>query len=172
MSGAPQKIATPVMLDAKVCQKIDHWLTKFPEDQKRSAVIPALMIVQKSNGGWLSESHIEAVAAYLGLPRIAVYEVATFYTLFDLKPVGKHKLFLCTNVSCMLCGSSKIAEHLKQRLNVDFGETTHDGLFTLKEVECLGACGGAPAMQVDETYHENLTPEKIDIILKQLGRKS
>lgn len=172
MSAAPQKMASPVMLDAKVRQQIDHWLTKFPEDQKRSAVIPSLMIVQKSNGGWLSQAHIDAVAAYLGLPRIAVFEVATFYTLFDLRPVGKYKLFVCTNVSCMLCGSTKIANHIKQTLNIDFGETTSDGLFTLKEVECLGACGGAPVMQVDETFHENLTPEKIDSLLSKLGRKS
>lgn len=172
MSAAPQKIASPVMLDSKVRQQIDHWVSKFPQEQKRSAVIPALMIVQKSNGGWLSDAHIDAVAAYLDLSRIAVYEVATFYTLFDLRPVGKYKLFVCTNVSCMLCGSNKIAGHIKQKLNIGFGETTPDGLFTLKEVECLGACGGAPVMQVNETFHENLTPEKIDSILKQLGRKS
>lgn len=151
---------------------IDQWLTKYPPNQRQSAVLYALKIVQEDNNGWLTEPLMDAVAAYLGMPKIAVYEVASFYSMFELKPVGKHKISVCTNISCMLCESDKIVEHLKRRLGIDFGETTPDGLFTLKEVECLAACGGAPAMQIDTEYHEKVSPDKIDIILDALkGQK-
>ncbi|MBI4357271.1 MAG: NADH-quinone oxidoreductase subunit NuoE [Gammaproteobacteria bacterium] len=150
-------------------EEIDRWLLKYPPHQKQSAVLPALKIVQEKNGGWLATEHLDAVADYLSLPKIAVYEVASFYSLFDLKPVGKHKIYVCTNVSCMLAGSETIVGYLERRLGIKMGETTQDGCFTLKEAECLAACGGAPAMQIDNTYYENLTPEKIESILAGLN---
>lgn len=127
---------------------IDKWLTKFPKDQRQSAVLYALKVVQEENSGYLTEPLMDSVAAYLGMPKIAVYEVATFYSMFELKPVGKHKICVCTNISCMLCGGDEIAGHLKKRLGIDFFETTQDGKFTLKPVECLAACGAAPVMQI------------------------
>jgi NADH-quinone oxidoreductase subunit E len=148
--------------------EIDHWIAKYPPDQKQAAVMAALRIAQEQNGGWLSADLIEAVAEYLEMPPIAVDEVATFYTMYDLKPVGRHKVCLCTNIACLLNGSSNIMEHLQKKLGVKPGETTAGGKFTLKEVECLGACGGAPMMMVDKTYYENLTPEKVDEILDKL----
>jgi NADH-quinone oxidoreductase subunit E len=156
------------VLSYKAKQAIDEWLKKFPENQRQSAVLYALTIVQDENKGWLTESLMNAVAAYLGMSKIAVYEVATFYSLFDLKPVGKHKISVCTNISCALQDSEKILQYLKDRLNIDVGETTADGRFTLKAVECLAACGKAPVMQIGRRYHENLTPEKIDRILAEL----
>jgi NADH-quinone oxidoreductase subunit E len=148
--------------------EIDAWIAKYPPEQKQSAVMGALSIVQEANGGYLTTELMDAVAEYLEMAPIAVYEVATFYSMYELKPVGKHKICVCTNVSCMLCGSDDIVAHLKQKLNIGFGETTVDNKFTLKEVECLGACGGAPMMQIGKTYYENLTSEKIDDILSQL----
>jgi NADH-quinone oxidoreductase subunit E len=149
--------------------KIDQWLTKFPKDKRQSAVLYALKVVQEEQvGGYLSEAAMDAVAAYLGMPKIAVYEVASFYSLFELSPVGRHKISVCTNISCMLNNCEKIMQHLKDRLGIEIGETTEDGRFTLKEVECLCACGGAPVMQVGDHYHENLTPEKVDRILAEL----
>ena len=148
--------------------QIDRWVAKYPGDQKQSAVMAALRIAQEQNGGWLSNELIEAVAAYLEMPPIAAYEVATFYSMYDLEPVGRHKVCVCTNISCMLRGSDQVVSHLKQRLGVGPGETTDDGRVTVKEVECLGACVGAPMMQVDKEYHENLTPERIDEILDGL----
>ncbi|MEM1244164.1 MAG: NADH-quinone oxidoreductase subunit NuoE, partial [Pseudomonadota bacterium] len=156
------------LLTAEVKKGIDHWVAKFPAEQKQSAVIPGLLLVQEANGGWLSDELLGAVADYLEMPKIAVFEVATFYTMFDLKPVGKHKIFVCTNISCMLRGCDKIVDHLKQKLAVDFGQTTKDGKFTLKEVECMAACTTAPMMQIDKDYHENLTVEKVDEILDSL----
>lgn len=147
---------------------IDHWVAKFPEENKQSAVIAALTIVQESHGGYLTEPLMDSVAEYLDLPKIAVYEVASFYTLFDVKPVGRNKIYLCTNVSCMLCGSDAIADHLKKRLGVEFGGTSADGKFTLKEAECLAACDGAPMMQINKKTYTHLTTEKVDTILDQL----
>lgn len=157
-----------LLLSESIRKAIDTWTMKYPPERKQSAVLPALRIVQESNGGWLSEELMEAVAAYLGMPKIAVYEVATFYSMFELKPVGRHKLAVCTNISCMLNGCESIVKHLRQRLDIDFNETTSDGKFTLKEVECLGACAHAPVMHVGHQYYENLTPEKIDAILEEL----
>ncbi len=156
------------ILSYKTKKDIDQWLTKYPANQRQSAVLYALKIVQAENKGWLSESLMDAVAAYLGMPKIAVYEVAAFYSLFELKPIGKHKISVCTNVSCMLCDSESIVQHLKKRLGINLGETTSDGQFTLKEVECLAACGGAPVLQIGCVYHEKVTPEKIDAILETL----
>ncbi len=148
--------------------QIDKWIAKYPGGWKQSAVMAALRIVQDENGGWLTEALMNDVAAYLDMPPIAVYEVATFYSMYELKPVGRHKVCLCTNVSCMINGSDRIAGHLEERLGVKLGETTGDGQYTLKEVECLGACGGAPMMQIGRQYYENLTPELVDTILDEL----
>ncbi|QBQ56430.1 NADH-quinone oxidoreductase subunit NuoE [Nitrosococcus wardiae] len=156
------------LLSAEVRQQINHWIAKYPPGQKQSAVIPALHIVQAANGGYLTNELVGAVAEYLEMPAISVCEVATFYSMFELKPVGRHKLSVCTNISCQLCGSDQVIAHLRKRLGIGFGETTPDRRFTIKEVECLGACGGAPMMMVGRTYHENLTPEKIDQILEAL----
>jgi len=147
---------------------IDSWIKKYPEEQKRSAVMAALRIVQDQNNGHLTNDLMDAVAEYLGMPTIAVYEVATFYSMYELEPVGRHKICLCTNISCMLCGSDNIVEHLTQRLGITMGQTTPDGRFTLKEVECLGACVDAPMFQIGDTYYGNLTAEKIDKILEGL----
>ena len=161
-----EKTITP--LSSNVCQQIDKWLEKYPSDRKQSAVISALMITQEHHDGWLTNELIEAVADYLEIPTIVAYEVATFYSMFDLKPTGKYKIGLCTNISCMLGGCERIANHLKERLQIDFGETTADGRFTLKSVECLGACIEAPVMHLNKQYHEKLTPEKVDKILDEL----
>lgn len=148
--------------------EIDRWIAKYPPDRKQAAVMAALNIAQDQNGGWLSVELIEAVAEYLEMPPIAAHEVATFYTMYDLKPVGRHKVCVCTNISCQLNGSTRIMNHIQKRLGIKPGETTTGGKFTLKEVECLAACGGAPMMMVDKTYYENLTPERVDEILDKL----
>lgn len=158
---------TEFVLSESIRNEIDHWLTKFPADQKQSAVLAALTAVQDEQG-WLSEASMRAVADYLGMTHIAVYEVATFYDMYDLKPIGRHKICVCTNISCMLNGSSEIVNHLKGRLKIELGETTDDKKFTLKEVECLAACAGAPMMRINREYHENLTLEKIDTLLENL----
>jgi NADH-quinone oxidoreductase subunit E len=128
----------------------------------------ALRIIQDANGGWLTQQTMDEVAAYLSLPPIAIYEVATFYSMYEHKPVGRNKLCVCTNISCMINNSDQIVDHLNKKLGIKFGEVTEDGRFSLKEVECLGACGGAPMMQVGRKYYENLTPEKLDSILDEL----
>ena len=156
----------PVLTEVEK-KEIDHWIEKYPPDQKKSAVMSALRIVQEHRG-WLTPPAMDAVAAYLDMPPIAVYEVASFYSMYDLKPVGRNKIYVCTNISCMLCGCDKIVHHLQNRLRIQVGETTADGKFSLKAVECLAACAGAPMMQVNKTYHEHLTPEKVDAILDAL----
>jgi NADH-quinone oxidoreductase subunit E len=156
----------PQLLAAEVRREIDGWIAKYPPDQKQSAVMPALTIVQDANGGWLTTELMDAVAAYLEMPAIAVYEVATFYSMYELKPVGRHKICVCTNISCLLRGSEEVVAHLRERLGIGLGETTADGRVTLKEVECLGACADAPVAQVGHAYHERLTPEKIDTLLE------
>lgn len=156
------------ILTGEVAKKCELWLERFPKDKKRSAVIEILKIVQNENGGYLTECLISEVANFLNISRISVYEVATFYSMFDLNKVGKYKICLCISISCMLCGSDEILKYLKNKLNIDINETTKDGKFTLKKVECLAACGGAPVMQIGEEYYENLTPEKINSILDSL----
>jgi len=152
---------------------IDKWLKKYPPEQKRSAVIEALHLVQHENNGWLTTELLDTVADYLGMDKIAVYEVATFYSMFNLKPVGKHMINVCTNLSCMLCGSQDILAHLEKRLGIKAGETTADGKYSLvAEGECLAACGGAPMMQIDhKTYYENLTPQRVDEILNEIDKQ-
>ena len=150
-------------------EEIDRWVSKFPEGRQRSAVIGALQAAQHENQGYLSAEIMNAVADYLGLPAIQVYEVATFYSMFETEPVGRHCVSVCTNISCMLRGSDEIVSHLEERLGIKLGESTEDGKFYLKkEEECLAACCGAPMMMVDHVYHENLTSIKVDEILEQL----
>ena len=156
------------LISEKSRQEIDRWVAKYPADQKQSATMAALRIVQDQNGGWLTTELMDSVAQYLEIPPIAVYEVASFYSMYEHKAVGKHKICVCTNISCLLCGSGKVVNHLETKLGIKLGETTSDGKFTLKEVECLGACVGAPMLQIGQDYYENLTPEKIDSILDQL----
>ncbi|MAZ44425.1 MAG: NADH-quinone oxidoreductase subunit NuoE [Legionellales bacterium] len=155
-------------ISSTVAAQIDKWIEKYPPDHKEAAVMAALIIVQKDCGGWLPTPAMDAVADYLEMPKIAVYEVATFYSMYELEPVGRNKIWVCTNISCGLCGAQKVVDHLQKRLGVTLGETTEDNRITLKNAECLGACSGAPMMQVNESYHENLTPEKIDAILDGL----
>lgn len=149
-------------------KEIDHWISKYPADRKQSAVMSALRIAQDQNRGYLTEDLMDAVAEYLDMRPIAVYEVATFYSMYELEPVGKHKICICTNISCMLCGSDTVVEHLSRKLGIGLGETTTDGRFTLKEVECLGACVNAPVIQIGDKYYENLTPETLDQVLDAL----
>ena len=148
--------------------EIDKWIAKYPADQKQSAVMAALRIVQDANSGSLTTELMNEVAQYLDMLPIAVYEVATFYSMYEHKPIGKYKISVCSNISCMLCGSNKVLEHLNGKLGIKPGETSSDGKFTIKEVECLGACVGAPMMQIGHDYYEHLTPEKIDAIIDQL----
>ena len=158
-----------VQLSAHVREEIDRWVAKFPPDRKRSAVISALHAVQHENDGFLTSDLMDAVAAYLGLAPIHVYEVATFYSMFETKPVGRHHVSVCTNISCMLRGSQEVVDHVERKLGIKTGESTPDGRIYLKrEEECLAACTGAPMMMVDHIFHENLTPERIDKILDEL----
>ena len=156
------------LIDATSLAEIDTWIAKYPPEQRQSAVITALHIVQDQNGGWLTNELMDAVAEYLRMPTISVYEVATFYSMYELEPVGRHKICVCTNISCMLNDSDGIVAHLQKKLGIKTGETTADKRFTLKEVECLGACVGAPMLQIGRTYYEYLTPAKVDEILSKL----
>ena len=149
-------------LSADALKKIDQAILKYPPDQKQSAVMAALTVAQDEKGH-LSTQVMDFVAGYLGMPPIAVYEVATFYTMYDVRPVGKHKLCICTNLPCALSGAADAAEHLKKKLGIGWNETTADGRFTLKEGECFGACGDAPVMlHNNKTMLSFMTPEKID----------
>jgi NADH-quinone oxidoreductase subunit E len=160
------------MLSAEAIKKIDYELTKYPADQRQAAVMSALRIVQTERG-WLSQECISEVASYLRMPEIAAMEVATFYNMYDLEPVGKYKITVCTNISCMLRDSDAIVNHLQAKLGVGFNEVTTDGKFCLKEGECMGACSGAPLMTVNNhTMHEFLTLEKVDEILQDLDKKA
>jgi len=150
------------MLSPEALRKIDHAVAKYPPDQKQSAVMAALTVAQDEKGH-LSTQVMDFVAGYLGMPPIAVYEVATFYAMYDVRPVGKHKLCICTNLPCALSGAADAAEHLKKKLGIDWNETTADGRFTLKEGECFGACGDAPVMlHNNKTMLSFMTPEKLD----------
>lgn len=166
MSSASVDTQNIIQGDVKV--RIDRWLSRYPDDQKQSAVIAALRIVQEVSGGHLTEDLMNQVADYLDMTPISVYEVATFYSNYEHKPVGRHKICLCTNLSCMLRGSDELLDYLKKKLDVDVGEVTPDGKFSIKKVECLGACGGAPMMQIGKVYYEDLTEQRIDEILEKL----
>ncbi len=159
------------LLSDETRNAIDHWRAKFPEgiEGRRSAVIQALVAAQEQNGGWVSSELMDAVADYLDVPPVWVYEVATFYSMIETEPVGRHSISVCTNISCMLCGSDKIVEHIEKKLGARIGETTPDGrIFLKREEECLAACVRAPMMIVNGHYHENLTTEKVDEILDGL----
>jgi NADH-quinone oxidoreductase subunit E len=150
-------------------KEIDHWIAKFPDDRKRSAVLGALNATQHQNQGFLTTDLMDAVAEYLGLAKIHVYEVASFYSMYETKPVARNNVAICTNISCMLMGAESIVDHIESKLGVKIGESTEDGRIFLKcEEECLAACAGGPMMQVNHVYHENLTPEKVDEILDGL----
>lgn len=158
-----------LQLSEHVREEIDHWVRKFPEGRQRSAVIGALQAVQHENQGYLTPELMDSVAEYLDLPPIQVYEIATFYSLLETEPVGRYRISVCTNISCMLRGSGEIVEHLEKKLGIKTGESTEDGKFYLnREEECLAACCGAPMMMVGHDYHENLTPAKVDAVLEKL----
>jgi NADH-quinone oxidoreductase subunit E len=160
---------TPGMLSEHVREEIDHWVAKFPAGRERSAVLAALRAAQHENEGFLTVELMDAVAAYLDLPPIQVYEVASFYSMFETKPCGRHHVSVCTNISCMLCGADEIVAHVERKLGIRVGESTSDGrIYLKKEEECLAACAGAPMMMVDHVYHESLTPETVDQILDAL----
>lgn len=157
------------LLSGHAREVIDAALAKYPQDRRQSAVLSALSEVQHENGGFLTTELMDAVADYLGIPRIAVYEVASFYSMYETEPCGRHCVAVCTNVSCMLRGSEEIVDHIERKLGIRLGESTADGrIFLKREEECLAACCGAPMMQVDHVYYENLTAERVDEILDGL----
>jgi NADH-quinone oxidoreductase subunit E len=157
------------MLTEETLKTIDHWLAKFPQDKKRSALIQALMAAQVQNGGWITRELTEAVAEYLDLPPVWAHEIVSFYSMFDDQPVGRHKVNICTNISCWLRGAEELLAHAEKKLGVTLGETTQDQRISLiREEECLAGCCGAPMMVVDGHYHENLDIEKMDAILDGL----
>jgi len=157
------------LLSDHVREEIERWKARFPEGRQRSAVIGALHAAQHENDGYLTAELMNGVAAYLDLPAIQVYEVATFYSMFQTRPVGRHNVAICTNVSCMLRGADDLVAHVEKKLGIKTGESTADGrIYLKKEEECLAACCGAPMMMVDHKYHENLTSEKVDEILDGL----
>ncbi len=155
------------MFSQEIKQRIQEICARYPEGKQKSAVIPVLHLIQETGNNSLTVEQMDEVAALLNILPIEVYEVATFYTMFNLKPVGKYVLEVCQTGPCMLNGSDAIIDYIKQKLNIKNGETTADGLFTLKTAECLGACGYAPMMQLGQTYREFLTPQKIDEILEE-----
>ena len=158
-----------MLLSEHTRQEIDHWVAKFPPDRKRSAVLAALRFTQEQNDGHLTTQLMDAVALYLNLPPIQVYEVAAFYSMFELHPCGRHHVSICTNISCMLRGGEALVAHAEKHLGIKLGESTADGRVYLKrEEECIAACACAPAMTVNGHYHERLTTEKVDEILDGL----
>jgi len=160
------------LLSSETTKHIDEWLKKYPIDQRRSAVIGALHAAQEQNGGWLSKDIMTAVAQYLEIPAIWVFEAASFYSMFFTKPCGKHKVSICTNISCMLNGADKVVAQAEKNLGIKLGETTADGkIMLVKEEECVAACVGAPVMLIDGHYHEKLTEQEIDKLLAELKEK-
>jgi NADH-quinone oxidoreductase subunit E len=151
-------------------KKVQEIIERYPEGKQKSALLPLLHLAQEENGGWLSVEAMDLVAGLLQLKPIEVYEVATFYSMYNLKPVGKYLFEVCQTGPCMLNGSDEIISYIKQKLDIGVGETTSDGMFTLKTVECLGACGYAPMMQMGKYYKEYLTPEKVDQIIEECRR--
>jgi NADH-quinone oxidoreductase subunit E len=158
------------MLSAESIGKINHELAKYPADQRQSAVMSALAIAQDEKG-WLATETMDFIAHYIGMPPIAVYEVATFYNMYNLQPLGKYKITICTNLPCALSGGNDAAGHMKQKLGIGFNETTTDGLFTLKEGECMGACGDAPVLLVNnKRMCSFMSNENIDQLLEELSK--
>lgn len=150
---------------------VNKIIARYPEGRHKSALIPILHLAQAEFGGWLSPETMDHVASILNIQAIEVYEVASFYSMFNLQPVGKCLIEVCQTSSCWLCGAEDIIDHLESKLGISVGETTSDGMFTLKTVECLGSCGTAPMLQVGADYHENLTIEKVDNLLDQLKKE-
>ena len=155
-----------IAFQPETLKQVQKIIARYPEGKQKSALIPVLHLAQKEFGGWLDVPVMDYVAGVLSIKPIEVYEVATFYTMFNMKPVGKYVLEVCQTGPCMLSGSDGILQHIRETLNIKNGETTADGLFTLKQAECLGACGYAPMMQLGKFYHEHLTNEKVDEILQ------
>lgn len=167
MSAAPTGKAA--LLNEHTRHEIDEWVARFPEGKQRSAVLSALRFAQEQNQGFLTPDLMDAVAEYLKLPSIQVYEVASFYSMFETHPCGRHHVSVCTNIACMLNGSDRIVEYVEKKLGIKTGESTPDGrIFLKQEEECLAACTGAPMMMVDHIYHEHLTPSKVDEVLDKL----
>lgn len=157
------------LLSAHTIEEIEEWLSRYPADRKKSALLAALRAVQHQNNGFLTVPLMDAVAEYLELEKIEVYEVASFYSMYELEPVARHNVAVCTNISCMLMGSDSIVDHLQKKLGIKLGESTADGRIYLKlEEECLAACAGGPMMQVDHKYYTDLTPQKVDEIIDAL----
>jgi len=151
-------------------KKVQEIIARYPEGKQKSALLPLLHLAQEENGGWLSAEAMDHVASLLQLTPIEVYEVATFYSMYNLKPVGRYLFEVCQTGPCMLNGSDQIIDYIKEKLGIGVGETTVDGMFTLKTVECLGACGYAPMMQMGKYYKEHLTKEKVDQIIEECRR--
>ena len=167
---AARNVDPLVALSDATRAEIDRWLAKFPPDRKRSAVLAGLHAAQAQNDGWLTDELIAAVAKYLGLPPVWAYEVATFYSMFETVPVGRHNVAFCTNISCWLNGAEDLVAHAERKLGCRLGESTSDGRVYLKrEEECLAACAGAPMVVIDGHYHENLTPARVDELLDGLN---
>lgn len=161
---------TALLTDAMKTE-IDKEVAKFPEGEQRSAILAAIRIVQEQGKNWISEDELKAVADYLDVPQVYVFEAATFYTMCKQEPVGQYHINICTNVSCMLSGCDKIAQKFKERLQIDYDEVTEDGQFSLEEVECLGSCSTAPVCHIGKAYYENLTPERVDEIIDELKQQ-
>ena len=160
---------TDNILSAHTREEIDDWIKRYPEDKKKSAVLAALRAAQHQNNGYLTTELMDAVADYLQLSKIEVYEVGSFYSMYELNPVARHNVAVCTNVCCMLMGSDTIVDHLEKKLGIKLGESTADGrIYLKKEEECLAACAGGPMMQVNHKYYTDLTPEKVDEIIDSL----
>jgi NADH-quinone oxidoreductase subunit E len=167
--AAVKHVDPMVALDERTRSHIDHWVSKFPPDRKRSAVIQGLFVAQEQNGGWLTDEIIAAVAKYLDIPPVWAYEVATFYSMFETGPVGRNNVAICTNISCWLNGAEDLVRYCEKKLGAKLGESTADGRIYLKrEEECLAACAGAPMMVVNGHYHEKLDTAKVDEILDGL----
>jgi NADH-quinone oxidoreductase subunit E len=157
------------LLSEHTRHEIDEWIGRFPAGRQRSAVLSALRFTQEQNNGFLTPELMDGVAEYLRLPAIQVYEVATFYSMFETHPCGRHHVSICTNISCMLNGAEDLVAHCEKKLGIKLGESTADGrIFLKQEEECLAACTGAPMMMVDHVFHEYLTPEKVDQVLDEL----
>jgi len=171
MSNSSSQKSLADLIDKEAIAAIDVCVAKYPSDRKRSAIMSGLMIAQDHNNNYLSRELMNAVADYLEIPHIAAYEVATFYTMYNLEPVGEHVINVCTNISCMLRGSKDIVTALEQKLNVQLGGTSSDNKMTLREVECQGACAGAPMCEIDKVFYENLTPEKVNAIVDDILSK-
>jgi NADH-quinone oxidoreductase subunit E len=167
--GGTAMVSKLSLLSEQTRAEIDHWVAKFPPGRQRSASLAALRAAQEQNQGFLSADLMDAVAEYLKLPPVQVYEVASFYSMFEIHPCGRHHVSICTNISCMLRGGEELFEHAQRKLGIRGNQSTADGrIFLKREEECLAACTGAPMMMVDHVFHEHLTPARLDAILDEL----